>query len=230
MKISKFALIALTLFTISLPIKAAVVITVSSARLNDQSGNTLANNSLLQLINLGADGVFNPINIGDGSNTGLNRWVSGDDQVFDVTMNGADFASTRAFDLLVGTDGGDGVLSRVMDFTTAGFPDGAKLGLRWFPGLLATNFDTITSANGLASGQRYGQFTRQTSPLNGGDIWVTTAADGNYTFDPLITDNFSSPGENNTLGNASLIVVPEPSSAFLALLGITSLLGVRRRK
>jgi hypothetical protein len=99
-----------------------------------------------------------------------------------------------------------------------------KLGLRWFPGLQATNFPTTT----LQNGQRYGQFTRQGAPANGGQVWsVGAAQDGNFQFDSLLTNDVGGPDGNN--GDA-FKVVPEPAAIGMSLLGAAGLAMLRRRR
>jgi len=232
-------LLAIALLTAAISLNnsySSIAFNIGAARINDQNGNTIAAGSLFQLINLGADGFFNQINIADGSSTGLNRWVSGDDSVLDVALiNGdsATFSSTKAFDLLDGPDGSDGLMNRAFEFDILTVPaTNMKFGLRWWPSITAANFNSINSANGLANGTRYGEFTRTTSQY-GDLIWTTPGSytDGLvYQFDNLLTDNFAPPGESNALGNASQIVVPEPASSALVILGIASVCSSRRRR
>jgi len=227
-KVFKFLLIAIVSLSVASSIShATVVLSIAGGRLNDQSGNTIANNRLLQLVNLGADGVFNQINLADGGGSGLNQWVSGDDTLLNVALIGSDFANTNAFDLAVGPDAGDGTLNRTFEYDLANLPGGANIGLRWFPSINATNF-----ASGLVGGERYGQFSRQTGAVWGGDLWDSPAADGFYTLDPLITQHLGGGGaESNSLGDATqIVIVPEPASVLLAAVGITSLCGIRRRR
>jgi|GEM_PF-2441910 len=236
----KFALIAAIAILISVNIThASMVFNVQALRLNDQSGNAVTAGTLLQLVDLGADGVFNQITVAPtdpNGITGLNRWVSGDDTVLDIAVIGnsdnALYPSTKAFDLTDGADGSGGIFGRSWEMNTAGFPTNRPFGLRWFSGIQASTFDALTAANGLASGQRYGEFTRQSSAQYGGILWITdgTPADlEEFLYDPLITIN-SGGLDANILGNASQTVVPEPSSTLLALISIVSLCGIRRRK
>lgn len=103
--------------------------------------------------------------------------------------------------------------------------------MRWFPGLQATDFDSITAANGLSGSQRYGEFTRSYSAQYGGILLITdgTPADlEEYLYDPLITIN-SGGFDADSLGNGSQTNIPEPHSAILALVGVAYLFGSRFR-
>jgi hypothetical protein len=211
---------------------ASIVITISAGRLETQAGGApIAAGSLLQLINLGPDGIFNPININDGTASGLERWVSGDDSVLNfqfvgTALQGADtqFPTTAAFDLRHSAvaENTAGRLSRVLDFTA---PAGIKVGLRWFPSIQASQFGTFT----LVGGEDYGQFTRQSNPLNAGIPWVIPADGAAETFDALATSFIGGP-DPDTAGRASFDVVPEPGSLALAMIGAAGLAVLRRRR
>lgn len=225
-------------------VHGTVVLNIGSTTLSSSGGTPIAANTLLQLVNLGANGVFDSINVADGNATGLNRWVSGDDTVLDFTFRAigtggtftGDFSSTSHFDLrfnnVSNTDTTAGFFSRTFEidgFSGAfpdGLPSGIKLGVRWFPGL-TINSDADFNAITLAVGQSYGQFTRQApSPiLNGGSYWVTPGDGGSLTFDPLITSS-----EGSAAGQATLTVVPEPAAIAFSLLGAAGLATLRRRR
>jgi hypothetical protein len=220
---------------------ASVVLNIGSAQLSNDAGIALQAGTLIQLVNLGPNGVWDEINVGDVTPTGLARWVSGDDSVLNISFQSVvgvapvpgDFASTKAFDMEhnVGptADSTAGFLNRAFQFSFADLPAGLKLGIRWFPGLVASNFDNIT----LAEGQKYGQFTRQAPDLirNGGSFWVTPGDGANTTFDPLVTQSFGgASAEANSLGVASFTVVPEPAAIGLSLLGAAGLSMLRRRR
>src|SRR5690606_2831449 len=100
--------------------------------------------------NLGANGVFDPISLDDGSATGINQWVSGDDSVlnlvFRTTVGGTnydgDFASTAALDLSHSSlnESSTGRFNRTFIFEPENLAKDIKLGIRWFPGLQAADY------------------------------------------------------------------------------------------
>jgi hypothetical protein len=233
--IRRHILAALAVLASSVAAQATIVINFSARTVSDQAGSPLAPGTLIQLINLGADGIFNPINVADGDILGLARWVSGDDTVVNVTYQNpgpvaGDFASTAAFDLNGSADTA-GRISRAMEIETTDLPQGTKLGIRLFPGLQATNFYGVGGIT-LNGGQAYGQFTRQSNPVYGLDLWVAPGNGGNVTFDPLKTASSGVGSESNSLGQATFTVqpIPEPATLGLALLGAAGLLGLRRRR
>src|SRR5215203_2983134 len=99
-----FAVVAALFFAIPSESKASVVINLGSANLSSDSGTAAQAGTLIQLINLGDNGVLDPIDISDGNVNGLARWVSGDDSVLNIpfevilgmTTVPGDFASTKA--------------------------------------------------------------------------------------------------------------------------------------
>jgi hypothetical protein len=203
---------------------ASIAINIGGGEFRNATNQSLPPGSLLQLVNLGPDGSFNPIDVTDGGS----RWVSGDDALLSAPfMTGAgaagDFPSTDAFDLFKGADT-PGTLDRVFEFASSVLPLGAKLGIRWFPNLLASDFASTT----LQPGQRYGEFTRQQNPIHGGTIWVVPSDGANVTFDPLVTQSFGGMDSNNA-GVANFVVIPESSSGVLILIGVTGLLQSCRR-
>lgn len=217
-------------FSLPATTEASITINLYAGELRNASGSaSIAQGTLLQLINLGSDGIFNEINVGDTSSTGLARWTSGDDSVLDAVYlvgNGpGDFASTAAFDLSVGSDPTTGIMERSMKIDFSSLPAGTKLGIRWFPGLAAADFQTIT----LAQGQSFGQFTRQTAPMHSGSPWVTGADGSTLGFDALATANIGG-GDANSAGFASFTVVPEPASIALSMIGAAGLAFMRRRR
>lgn len=211
---------------------ASIVISIVANRLEIANGSSpVPAGTLLQLVNLGADGIFNPINLTDGNVSQLGQWVSGDDTLltipFMVDSGPGDFPSAAAFDLRKSSlaEPTSGLFTRVFEFDS-GSVTNMKLGLRWFPGLQASDFNSIT----LAAGQAYGEFTRQINPINNGGVWTVGAAlDGNFTFDSLSTTEVGGQDLANA-GNASLTVVPEPAAIGLSLLGAAGLATLRRRR
>lgn len=202
-----YGVLCLAGFTLA---RADVTISIGAETLESLSGMPLPPGTLIELVNLGADGVFDPIDVGV---SGSSPWVSGDDTL----VTGAE-----AFD---GNSSTPGLLDRTFTFDLSVLPVGTKLGIRWFPGLEASQFSLST---GPTIGQSYGEFTRQSAPINGGDIWVITG-NGVIDFDPLVTASSPDAGADpDSAGVANLVVVPEPTSGVLSLAG--GLLAVCRRR
>ena len=210
---------------------ASITINIYAGSLRNASGSAnVAQGTLIQLINLGNDG-FNPININDGSSSGLAQWVSGNDAVIAaafVNPAAGDFTTGAAFDLTAGADPTTGILNRAFRFEIADVPAGTNIGIRWFPGILAANFATTT----LVPGQAYGQFTRAASALHNGSVWISPSDGGTLTFDALSTQNNpeGAGSDPNSAGFASFTVVPEPAAIGLSLLGAVGLATLRRRR
>jgi hypothetical protein len=211
---------------------ASIVINITARQLSEDIGATtpLVAGTLIQLVNLGADGLFNQINIADGSTTGLSQWVTGDDSLIGaaylISGNPGDFPSAAAFDLANGTDATAGRMSRTFEFASGAILAGTKLGIRWFPGLQAANFNGIT----LAAGQKYGEFSRQASPLYGLDLWVAPADGATVTFDNLKTVNQAGGADPMSAGAPLQTVIPEPASIAMSLMGAAGLAMLRRRR
>lgn len=224
----------------------AAVVTLSlptAGTLKDQFGNPIPDNALIQLVNLGADGVFNPIvfnPIGggiDGDVTTLGQWVSGDDTLVNSAFGNADaatFPTAAAFDLRDGSDSGaNGILIR--DFIgLTGVTSGDKFGIRWWPSIVATNFNSTTLTNGI----RYGEFTRQGTALYGGTLWVMPADGANELIDSFATVSGPGGSDADTLGLASGTTFgplgwvgpwPEPAASVFTMIGAIILSNRRRR-
>ena len=159
---------------------ATATITIGMGFILGADGNKAGAETLVQLVNLGANGVFDPIPTG--------AWVGGDDTVIGESFPNSDgWTLAAAFDLTNGTGTTPGLFSRQFTFALgAGIHSGDKIGIRWFPTLAASGFATLTPASGMP----YGQFTRQASTLYGGSLWVVPAAGSFVSFDPMVTASF----------------------------------------
>lgn len=175
-----------------------VTITMNMGNVLDEHGANIATTSLFQLVNLGANGVFDPISTG--------AWIGGDDTVIDAAFpNGDGWTSAAAFDLTNGT-GIPGQLTRQFTFALgAGINPGDKIGIRWFPTVTAASYVTTTPSAGMP----YGQFTRQSAPLYGGSVWVVPAAGSFVSFDPLVAVSYDlgTGKDPNSAGVASMVVL-----------------------
>ena len=192
--------------------------------------------TLFQLIDLGPNGVFDPIDLRDGNISQLGQWVSGDDKLITATYQSTpDYASLAAFDLGSGNSPhfGAGQMDRQIKFDgLTELLTGTHFGIRWFPTLTADDYYHLGSIT-LLGGEPYGQFTRQSNPLNNGSLWIVPN-DPTFSFgpDPLGTPGFGG-ADPDSAGKAGLTVisnVPEPATAGLALLGGFAVLGLRRRR
>lgn len=206
--------------------QASIVINIFAGELKNSLGENISAGSLLQLVNLGTDGVFNPIDLQDGSTASLTQWVSGDDSLINVPFS---IATTTAAGFAMPT--GDGQFSGVFEFATGAVPSGTKIGLRWFAGIQASTF----ASKILGDTDLYGQYTvqgiAQGAGQYGGDAWVAPSDGANVTFDSFATVSI---GGNNPDASARAaaapIGVPEPTSAFLVAVGAAGLMMRRRRQ
>lgn len=233
-------LAATILGLITIPVHGSITMTLIAGTFTNSNGNTpVAEGTLFQLVNLGADAVFNPIALFDGDNSPSGQWVSGDDTLITAAYLGkyADYGTLGGFDLTVGTvPDAPGVLNRTF---TANIPVGTKFGLRWFPGLTAANY-YLPGGITLSPNQSYGQFTRQDDPIangplydgpiHGAENWVVPADGQTIALDGLVTISAGG-GEANFIGQAiQNMPIPEPASLGVTLLGAASLLGRHRRR
>jgi hypothetical protein len=217
---------------------ASIVLNFGGDRFDDRFGNPVVAGTLFQLVNLGSDGVFNDISLIDGTLTGADRFVSGDDKVLDfaftVGVLAGDFASAAAFDLSYSASTETaGILDRTLTFGKDIVLEGTKLGIRWFPGLSAAQYYS-GGVDILQGGQFYGQFTRQASPIVS-NLWISPRDGSNYTFDPLVTaDGGSGPFPGADLATAGdavkEVIVPEPAAIGLSLIGAAGIALLRRRR
>ena len=75
----------LLVLQISMCCRASIVLNIRAGELQNAQGTApIAAGTLIQLVNLGPNGVFDPVSIVDGANTGTGLWVSGDDTLVNV--------------------------------------------------------------------------------------------------------------------------------------------------
>lgn len=196
-----------------------VTFSIGMANILNAQGQNISTSALFQLVNLGPDGVFNPIPSGS--------WVGGDDTLINQTFPSSEgsmgMLSATAFDLTDGT-GTAGQFSRSFSFTlTTVVYTGEKIGIRWFPTVAAANYSSTTTTAGMP----YGQFTRQASPLYGGTVWIVPSSSSFTSFDPMVTMSYDPTNglDPNSAGSPSFSVVPEPRSAVC--LGLGALVCIR---
>ena len=194
---------------------ATVTFSIDMGNVLNAQGQNIATGALFQLVGLGSDGVFNPFVAGS--------WVGGDDVLINQPFPNLDgWATAAAFDLTDGV-GTPGEFTRQFTFTlNSNVFSGEKIGIRWFPTVMATDFGITTTIAGMP----YGEFTRQssssllaalntnasirgkarrastgtisafgspvTSPKYGGSSWVVPSAASLVSFDPMITPSYDS--------------------------------------
>src|SRR4051812_32047375 len=128
----RFALPSL-LLVFGLRASASIILVTYAGVLKDQNDAALPAGTMLQLVNLGANGAFDPINVLDGSAGPTTQWASGDDSILNVSyltsFGAGDFASTAAFDLRAGVDSEPGIMDRIFELQEGAVPFGAKIGL-----------------------------------------------------------------------------------------------------
>ncbi len=218
----KFSLIIAALATAA-SAQASIVINLYADKLSNNADLAIPAGSLLQLVNLGVDGVFSRIDLTDGSVASSTQWVSGDDSLLSGAFTGSGVASGSASAFAM--PDASGLLNATFEFATGVVPSGTKIGLRWFSNLQASNFaSTILGTTNL-----YGEYTLQSSPVYGGDPWVAPSDGGASGFDSFVT--VAGGGTiPNTVGRASISPVPEPTSVFLIAAGAAGLMMRRRRQ
>ncbi len=223
MKVVSSLLLLLVLSPVVLRGDVQLDVTAADLRTHDGSA-LLAPGRLVQLVNLGPNGVFDAVPAG--------AWVGGDDRLVTFSFGSTEWPSAAGFDFAE-TDPGSpddpGVLQRSLVFNTGSLlASGTAIGIRWFEGFAASDY-----YNGAlpAAGAFYGEFTRA-MPVNGGEAWVFPA-DGNVvTLDPLLT--LSAGGaDSNSAGFASrqvITAVPEASTVFAGALAVLGVTGERLRR
>jgi len=206
---ARLYLLAISVLCLGMAKAAAqsISFTIGLAQVSTTEASTpILPSSLFQLVNLGPNGIFDPIEAGG--------WVSGDDALINLPFANSDgWTSAQAFDASDGA-GQAGVFQRQFNFTLG--PEllsGTQIGIRWFPTIQASDFATTTTTIGLA----YGQFTQLTAPLYPGTtLWFVPGAGSAVDFDQMLTPSFDPEGLNpNSAGVASFSVVPEPKTITL---------------
>lgn len=201
------SVVGLALFTAKLSLAQTATFTIGMGQVSSTHASlAISPTSLFQLVNLGANGLFDSIEAG--------AWVSGDDSLIDLPFPNSDnWANAAAFDASDGA-GEAGVFLRQFTFTLGpALPSGATIGIRWFPTILAAQFGTTTTTVGLP----YGQFTQLVETLyEGTTLWVVPGAGSAVDFDQMLTPSYDPQGLNpNSAGVASFSVVPEPNIVSL---------------
>lgn len=188
-------------------------------------GEAIDPDTMLQLIDLGPDGIFNPIPEGS--------WVGGDDTIVTAPFatgeqNVDGWLSAGSFDLSDGV-GASGEINRIFQFMLGEDVNvGDRIGIRWFPTIAANNNYISLAPTG---GVPYGQFTRQASPRHGGSLWRIPAAGAFVGFDAFLTSDYTpSNPDAPELGSALFAVIPEPSTAVLAVTALAALVSARLRR
>lgn len=170
---------------------------------------------LMQLINLGADGVGNPVQEGD--------WVSGDDILIDLAFGSSEFATSGGFDLFEGDSGNAGELQRLFSLSeTVGVVEqGDLIALRWWPSYTADDFHDSPFTP--LVGDAYGEITVQSSISTGNTAWIFPPdTELLALFEPVISPDAVSGPLSATSGfdgvaSKKVTPIPEPAAASLIL-------------
>lgn len=198
----KVLLSSLFLLAAALPTQAGVTLSLTIGELDKFDNTPLADGSLLQLIISTADGTFSTPTPGS--------FVSGDDFI------------VKSFALDSSSTGVAGAFSTVISFDLGvnGITAGDQILLRWFD--LPSN--TVTAS----AGSRYGQIRFESSTSDGSSAWVVPS-DG-ATIDLVFLTAKAGGNSSDSLGVASAVVIPEPSTYAFILGGLTlGVVALRRR-
>jgi len=191
---------------------------------NADNSDLFPSDGLMQLINLGEDGVLGSVIEGS--------WVGGDDILIDLPFGSVEFGSSGAFDTGELDSGSDGVLSRFFDFalTPNVLEEGDALALRWWPQYKADDFHNAIVTMPM-EGDLYGEFrlaVALTDPINNTAWLVPSESIPVAVFDPLISaEAAGSLGLSPTPGftgeaNQAVLPIPEPAH-YAALFGVVCL-------
>ncbi|MBS0661395.1 MAG: hypothetical protein JSR82_24545 [Verrucomicrobia bacterium] len=193
--------------------RADVQINLTMADLRTSAGaSLLANDRLIQFVNLGPNGVFDAVTPGS--------WVGGDDQLITLSFGSAEWGSAAGFDLQEfdpfnpGLNGVPGQLVRTFVFGSL-LTEGTAIGVRWFP-----EYSTQDYYDGVLPlpASSYGQFTAGwTVPAQGqiADLIMLTVSEGGT--------------EPDAAGFADFTTVPEADPRWVGALGVGAVLAWRWR-
>jgi len=164
-----FILFILLIFLLT-GLRAQIDFRITAANLYDENGERVNDdNVLVQLINLGPDGLFDPVFAGE--------WTSGDDFVVDLQYDvGAnvfsEYPSSGGLDLAEGAGEAGRFLRRFLleEGSPVAVP-GAPVGIRWYPGLSPNTFFAGTKP---ADDQAYGEVTIQNTAIVSGNFTTWT--------------------------------------------------------
>ena len=191
---------------------------------SDDGHTLLPGDHMLQFVDLGANGVFDPVSSGS--------WTGGDDHLVTLpyfnnqnVSQAGEWPSAAAVDSWPGLNGDAGTSEQVFPFTSL---SNAVYGIRWWSEYRPADYYAGQLPH---AGDLYGQFTRVGEPLHGAEPWVING-DGTYIFDALGTASFGGLDPESAGYAAFTVAVPEPATAAL-LVGVFTVsvaLCLRRRR
>lgn len=224
-------------FSLALTVaKADIGIYINSGYFYDDAGGLFPNDGLLQLVNLGEDGISNPIVEGS--------WVGGDDMLIDLSYthidgSAGDFASSGGFDLWAhsGGPGYEGILDRFFNFSSAPgiLDEGDKVEIRWWADYTASDFHNGATPQ---AGQSYGTGRLDEAVIDphNNSAWIIPNESEPITIlDPLLSPDLAAlyalPPSPDFTGEPDKQVIPEPATAsFLFGLAAVGFVLKQRRK